>query len=557
MDEALRILEVSKACDQSHTRSLTRELQEEFCPPLDPALVSAILFDYEGADALSQARAVLEQFKESAIAEQLTDFDASGNSSGLVDQSPGKRSAEDGDSNADTWATQTTLTDHSHISNDLSALSVGARSGSGSDGSPEGSYWGVAEQYTTPKKETVLAETFPNLRPELIAYTLQKAGNDLDKATDELLNHVYFEASRSSHTEEAAVVKGIDAFSEDYHVPQRSKKGKNKKNKRIALSALSSANVSDSEPMSPTNRWHNTSQDVDYITSRTNLTHKTVASIYHANGASLSTTILALVRKEIQAHKKSGEPDAALVQDAIELNEAFPTIDLEYALALVRLTDPSVTKAHDLAKALMEQPASETGGKGGIKLDLRYAPVNLSEEDSQAPRLPSLAPSPRIHDSTSLARARGDAFQQASAAYRKGRSTPLMRQAAGYYAQEGRDYNANLKAMSQVEADSFVATQSGATYLDLHGVTVANATRIAKQRTQAWWDGLGESRIREWGNARGGVGEGYRIVTGLGRHSEGGRGKIGPAVLKTLMSDGWKVEVGTGELRVTGLARRR
>jgi hypothetical protein len=53
------------------------------------------------------------------------------------------------------------------------------------------------------------------------------------------------------------------------------------------------------------------------------------------------------------------------------------------------------------------------------------------------------------------------------------------------------------------------------------------------------------------------VGEGYRIVTGLGRHSEGGRGKIGPAVLKTLMSEGWKVEVGTGELRVTGLARRK
>jgi hypothetical protein len=438
-------------------------------------------------------------------------------------------------------------------------LSVGARSASGSEGSPEGSYWGAAEQYTTPKKETVLAETFPNLRPELIAYTLKKAGDDLDKATDELLNHVYFEDSRSNATEEGSVAKGIDAFSEDYHVPQRNKKGRNKKNKRVSLNTLSSANVSDSDPLSPMspNRWLNTSRDVEYITSRTNLTQKTVASIYHANGASLSTTILALVRKEIQAQKKSGEPDAALVQDALGLNEAFPTIDLDYAFALVRLTDPSVTKAHDLAKALMEQPASETGGKGGIKLDLRYAPVNLSEESSEAPRLPVLAASARLHDSISLARARGDAFQQASAAYRKGKSTPLMRQAAGYYAQEGRDYNANLKAMSQVEADSFVASQSGAAFLDLHGVTVANATRIAKQRTQAWWDSLGERRIREWGNARGGVGEGYRIVTGLGRHSEGGRGKIGPAVLKTLMSDGWKVQVGTGELLVTGLSRRK
>jgi hypothetical protein len=530
-------------------------LQEEYCPPLDPALVSAILYDFAGQpDAVGQARLVLGSFTVNATAEQLTDFDASG-SGGVVHESPSKRSGEDAESNADTWATQTTLTDHSHISNDLSALSLGARSRDSSETSQDGGYWRDAEQYTTPKKEIVLAETFPNLRPELIAYTLKKAGDDLDKATDELLNHAYFEDSRSSPTGEGSVVKGIDAFFEDSHVPQRAKKGKNRKRQRLSLNSTS---ASDSEPMSPTsNRWHNTSRDIDFVTSRTNLAHKTVASIYHANGAVLSTTILALVRKELQAQKKEGEPDAALVQDALELNEKFPSIDLEYAFALVRLTDPSVTKAHDLANALMELPASETGGKGAIKLDLRYAPVNLTDPSSESSRLPSLAPSARAHDSVSLAHARGEAFQRASAAYRRGKSTPLMRQAAGYYAQEGRDFNANLKAMSQVEADAFVATQSGSNYLDLHGVTVANATRIAKQRTQTWWNGLGERRIREWGNARGGVGEGYRIVTGLGRHSEGGRGKIGPAVLKSLMADGWKVQVGTGELLVTGMSRRK
>jgi hypothetical protein len=539
-----------------HTGASLNGMQEEFCPPVDPALVAAILFDYAGQpDAVGQARIVLETFKDSAIAEQLTDFDASGNSSGLVHESPGKRS--DAESNADTWATQTTLTDHSHISNELAALSVDGRSGSGSEGSPDGGYWKDADQYTTPKKENVLAETFPNLRPELIAYTLKKCGNDLDKATDELLNQVYFEDTRASPTQEGSIAKGIDAFSEDYHVPQR-KKGKNKKKQKVSLANLSSANTSDSEPMSPTtNHWANTNRDVQYITKRTNLSHHTVASIYHASGASLSATVLAIVRKDMQAHKKDAEPDAALVQDAVELHQRFPSIDLEHALALMRLTDPSVVKAHDLAKALMEQPASETGGKGGIKLDFRYAPVNLAEEESTTSRLPTLAPSARFHDTASLARARGDAFQQASAAYRRGKSTPLMRQAAGYYAQEGRDYNANLKAMSQVEADSFVMSQSGSNYLDLHGVTVANATRIAKQRTQAWWASLGESRIREWGNARGGVGEGYRIVTGLGRHSEGGRGKLTPAVLKTLISDGWKVEVGTGELLVTGHSRRK
>ena len=521
---------------------------------MDPAFISAILTDYVGEPyAIGLARVVLDTLKDSALAEQLTDFDASGGSGGPLHESPSKRNTEDVESNADTWATQTTLTDHSHISNELSTLSVGARSGSGSEGSQDGGYWRDAEQYTTPKKETVLAETFPNLRSDLIAYTLQKCGNDLEKATDELLNHVYFEDSRSSATEEGPIAKGIDAFSEDYHVPQRGRKGKSKKRQRVSLNNLSSANTSDSEGVtSPTNRWQNTSRDVGFITSRTNLAHKTVSSLYHANGASLSATVLAIVRKDILAKKKNGEPDATLVQDALGLNEDFPSIDLEHALALVRLTDPSVTKARDLAKALTEQPASETGGKGGIKLDLRYAPVNLSDPSSESTRLPTLAPSARSHDTGSLARARGEAFQQASAAYRKGKSTPLMRQAAGYYAQEGRDYNANLKAMSQLEADALVSAQSGATYLDLHGVTVANATRIAKQRTEVWWNSLGERRIREWGNPRGGVGEGYRIVTGLGRHSEGGIGKLTPAVTKTLMSEGWKVVPGSGELLVTG-----
>ncbi|KAH8722767.1 hypothetical protein GQ44DRAFT_828660 [Phaeosphaeriaceae sp. PMI808] len=530
-------------------------LEEEFCPPLDPALVAAIFSDFVGQpNAINLTRALLDTFKESAIAEQLSEFDASGSAGGAVLES---HSAEDTGSNTDKWATQTILTDHSHTSNEQLGL-FGGRSGSSSEGSNDGGYWRNAEQFTTPKKETLLADTFPNLRPELIAYTLKKCENDLEKATDELLNHVYFEDTRSSPTEEGPVAKGIDAFFEDYHVPQRGKKGKNRKRHRLSLNSSSSTDNTNSEVMtSPSNRWCNTSRDVDFITSRTNLSHKNVSSVYHSNGASLSATIATIVRKNIESHKKDGEPDAALVQDALRLNATFPTFDLEYSLALVRLTMPSIAKANDIAKALTEQPTYETGRKGGITLDLRYAPVDLSDPIPDSSKLPTLAPSARSHDTVSLAQARSEAFQQASAAYRKGKSTPMMRQAAGYYAQEGRDLSANLKAMSQAEADSLVSSQSSATFLDLHGVTVANATRIAQQRTKAWWEGLGERRIQEWGNARGGVGEGYRIVTGLGRHSEGGRGKLGPAVLKSLMNEGWKVEVGTGELLVTGLSRRR
>jgi hypothetical protein len=444
-------------------------------------------------------------------------------------------------------------TDQSGLSNDFSALSFSGRSGS-SEGSDDGGYYKDLEQNDVATKELLLAETFPKLTIRQVKYTLQKCGNDYNKATDELLNQVFFDDTRTSPTGEGPIAKGIDAFSEDHLVPQRGRKGKSKRKQKVALNGSGTDYFVESSPSA--NRWQNSQSDVDFITSRTTLPTKTVASLHHANGASLSATVLAIVRKDIEAHKKEPEPDAALVQDALTLNEGFPTMDLVYALAIVRLTTPSISNAQALAKALTQQPASETGGKGGIKLDLRYAPVDLSNPTYEATRLPTLAPSARPRDAASTLRARNDAFEKASSAYRRGGSTPTMRQAAAYYAQEGRDLNANLKVMNATEADAFVTQQSGPTYLDLHGVTVADATRIAKQRTQGWWSGLGEQRLGEWGGRRGGV-EGYRIITGMGRHSEGGRGKIGPAVTKMLVSEGWKVEAQSGEVLVVGHARKK
>lgn len=530
-------------------------------------MISAIYFDYVGQeDALGSVRQLLDSLKATAAEEALTDFNPSGFSEAPGRDSPEKNST-DAESNADTWATQTATTDTSNLSNDISTLGLCERLGAGSEGSGEGGYFKETEHFDVPTKELLLAETFPSLSLEKIAYTLKKCGNDFSKTTDELLNHVYFDDTRASPSEEGPIAKGIDAFSEDHHVPQRGRKGKGKKKKQLNYStetAYSSGSEASTAP--PTNRWLNTTRDVEFITSRTSVSAKTVSSLYHTKGASLSATILELVRNNIKAHTKDGEPDAALVQDALTLNADFITIDLEHALALVRLATPSTPNARDLAKALTtEQPAGETGGKGGggIKLDLRYAPINLSDppttSSEPSTKLPTLAPSARPRDVASTARARTEAFQNASAAYRKGRSTPLMKAAAGYYAQEGRDLTANLKAMSAAEADAFVSAQSGPTHLDLHGVTVADATRIARQRTQSWWGSLGERRIREWSGAgrRGGGPEAYRIITGLGRHSEGGRGKLGPAVAKTLVKEGWKVEVESGELLVTGLARRR
>jgi hypothetical protein len=84
---------------------------------------------------------------------------------------------------------------------------------------------------------------------------------------------------------------------------------------------------------------------------------------------------------------------------------------------------------------------------------------------------------------------------------------------------------------------------------------VLNAVRIAQEKAEQWWTGLGESRV----NGRVGAGDrsnGYRIVVGLGRHSEGGKGKLGPAVSKALRQDGWKIENEGAAILVKGKIKR-
>ena len=59
-------------------------LQKEYCPPIDTALFSAIISDYDLSDPLGidEVRPVLDTLKDSAEAEGTTHFDPSG-SSGL------------------------------------------------------------------------------------------------------------------------------------------------------------------------------------------------------------------------------------------------------------------------------------------------------------------------------------------------------------------------------------------------------------------------------------------------------------------------------------------
>lgn len=139
--------------------------------------------------------------------------------------------------------------------------------------------------------------------------------------------------------------------------------------------------------------------------------------------------------------------------------------------------------------------------------------------------------------------------EQLRAAASVSRLGPYGKQAAIVYLERGREEARQARADASDRADILVDQQSTPTEINLHGVTVDDGVRIAKQRVWQWWNSLGEECER---NARN---QSLTIITGLGNHSANGVSRLRKAVGEALRNDMWKVEVGTGRFHITGRAQ--
>lgn len=513
-------------------------------PPLDTALLSAILSDFDLSldNQIQNARQTLDSLKESALLEEQLGFDASGTGG----RNDGLASATRPESCPDTSASVSRETDTTSVSNGLSSMDLESGDSSSTPGDNVSAE--EIENLDEDTKVRLLQEVFNNRISKYNAqYTLRKCQGRWHGAMEELLNHVYFNED-GQDKDGGQVPKGIDAFSEDHVVRRgRKKKAKGKSLNLLDERRSSSLPVSPIEsPAPPSNRWHTASQDIEFIASRTSLSTSSVSSIYYANGTSLAKTIAGVLKDNMQGNGVDLGDDPILAVNAHDLRAEFPTIAEEYVSVLIRLTHPSTAAAHELAKALTTQP---NAARGGIQIIPSYArPLDESQESTRPASKggPAARWSPNDGSSASdraatYSAARSNALAQAHAAYRRAKSDRLMGGAAAYYGQIGREYAMLSSQASASAADDLANSHSAPSELDLHGIDVLNAVRIAREKVEQWWDGLGENRA----NGRLGASErqaGYRIIVGLGRHSEGGKGKLGPAVNKALREDGWKVE---------------
>lgn len=547
-----------------------------YCPPLEAGLVFALASDYDLSNSreLGELRNTLDGLKDSAVAEQ--DLELIPQHIDEDKQQLSRRlSAKDG-AQADQNGTSSSVTGSYGISHSEEDGLASVTSGitelknlnlEGSDLDLQSDYGDAGARFDELSSEGKckwLCSMFPNVESQNVEDTLAKCSGDFEKSTDELLNISFLNETGETHgQQEYSAPKGIEAFIQDAGgVVSKKARGKGKRRKHhgdhLDQGEVATSDSAMSSGNNTPNIWKNLPEDVEFIASHTHLRPKTITSTYHANGARLAPTIRALAIKEGETYKEPSHKAEDIIEWQIdELELEFETVPRRQLYGVLILADKIPLAAKKLLEAMVatnEQPVL----LGKIKGFASYTPLDLSDDDTVSKRAMNnaIVPSHTEGYTTShLANKHGlaatEAFQQASAAYRRGKSDHLMSGAAAYYASVGHERVKAAKSVQAAAADAHVAGQSSATILDLHGVNVSDAVRIAQRRTATWWEGLGDRKY-----VVGGRGDGYRIVTGVGRHSSDGIGKIGPAVSKMLVRDGWKIEIARGEIVVSGRARK-
>ncbi|KAL9610992.1 MAG: hypothetical protein Q9167_004337 [Letrouitia subvulpina] len=536
-------------------RKAAKTHHKEYCPPIDSALFRAIVSDYDLSTrtSLEEARSTLDVLKAAVDTEVDATFDPSG-SNDLHSINDTSSLPESGDL-AQPWQ-ESSLSDDTEASStslQLASLSVNeatTQETSGQTGILVPEYDRALESLPSEAKQEILQEMFPTARAFDISFTLRKYKGDFAKTIEDLLNQAFLDSETSSN-HGGGVRKGIENFSEPSTGRGRKLKGKSGRRNRRTSSTPGLTNGSHHELNAVPNRWDCGNEDISFVSKKTYLSSQLIASVYHQSGGSLPSTIIALCTStNLDPNPHVASVSSGLIEQHVaDLGHDFPTLPASHVKALIYLTHPSTASAHELARVLVA-----TAEPVSTKVVPQYLPWTPSPTETNASiATPSLPLSTATHLASASLMARSDAFNKASNAYRKSKSKPLMGGAASYYSSVGRDLSASMKRYEAAAADARVASQSRAGEVDLHGVNVQDAVRIVRDKVWAWWEAEGKEWARE-GKVLGG--NGLKVVTGIGRHSHGGRGKIGPAVGAMLVKEGWKVEIGDGAVLIIGRARR-
>lgn len=235
-------------------------------------------------------------------------------------------------------------------------------------------------------------------------------------------------------------------------------------------------------------------------------------------------------------------------------------------MATVVQVTGSIPQWSDDIAALLGQHFTKHPWSQKLAVDYTLAPLSREELEGfevVAPRNKAAgagtgrtAPKPSA-DLASYAQASDRAYQHSqarreavSSAAQYNRRGGVDRLAASYYAEEAREHGRRERRALSDAADALVESRSSATEIDLHHVYVADGVRIARDKTESWWRGLGE--FRRGARARQ---QPLKIITGQGNHNRDGVSPLRQAVIRALLQDGWDLSIKTGYFEVKGRGR--
>ncbi|KAM0244416.1 hypothetical protein ACHAQJ_010762 [Trichoderma viride] len=397
-----------------------------------------------------------------------------------------------------------------------------------------------------------LQNLFPDLQSWDIRHALLEANGVVATALDTLLSVQYFQSdTRQVNSPDALLIPGdsrIEAVGGD-----------------SCVNGYDKANMVYSENSKRNTKTLKTPVAITYIAERLNMSAEEVSIIYAENGNSRGATIIGILDQFLI--QREVEPPTSPEKEAVDgLRQKFRNTPEEYLQVIIQITGPASPYAAELASLTNAYFSKRSMNQ---KLDLGYRLTPLPHEDIEgltgtavdtwtagkgSSHRAVTVPSPgtgkdltrALQMSNNFQKQKQDTIASGASLHRRGASNPLYRQAAGYYTQQAREHARRAQEATSAAADILVDQQSTDRTVDLHGVSVQDGVRIARQRALSWWKGLRESREGDT------IDRSLTIITGLGRHNAGGISPLRKAVAAALTRDGWKLEVETGKFIIIG-----
>ncbi|KAK5987741.1 Smr domain-containing protein [Cladobotryum mycophilum] len=519
-----------------------QKLVESFHLFLDESLIVAIANDHniEKASEYEAAYSILQGLAQSVPSEEATGFNPSGIYECTEEKEVGIKE--------DAPASASTRSEHVSQANktDTSSTSQTSSNESGNKAPRLDMFSSSSEE----SKFHQLQGLFPKLKEYDIRYSLRKAKGDFQTALDDLLNVQYLQSTGQQ-------AKGIDAF---FHTEEQPTETKTRKRGKASVDhGLKERNRVNS---SFANEFKNQSE-IAYIAERFNISFDEVSALYYGTDCSNTTTVIEVLDQHL-SHGDSKPLDDAQKKILEGLGRKYRNVPEKYAQAIIQTTGTVPRFSDDiaaLANKHFKRPRSQ-------RFDLSYSlaplpiediePVQTSINSKRSSRdsgnwiSPPTSPkgirdhAQALQLSEGFSQARRDAAASAASLHRRGASNPLYRQAASYYAEKAREHANYAQEATSVAADLLVEDQSTDDNIDLHGVSVYDGVRIARQKALSWWESRGKIRGEKKQICT------LTIITGIGRHSAGGVSQLRKSVAAALLQDGWKMRVETGKFVIIG-----